>query len=297
MINPRLSSAKKLLVIIFSTMFVLGIIKIYFLDIYKISSDSMKNKFQTNTYILISKYNHNGLTNQLKSILNSQFIPKRNEIYVFKIKQLTENNFVKRCVGLPGDWIELRNSKVFVNNSSFLEPKCVKHYYKVWYNDYTKLKSDLENACPKYSEEIFRRFSKFIFISLDYAQKLRIKNGIDSIVLYNPHLDPDSNQINFPELNINILKVPLYQIPFKGMKVLFSNNIPFPYIKAIRMYEDSTFAVTPNSFLVHGKPTTSYIFRKDYIFFLGDNRDIAFDSRHYGVIPIDNIIGQYIYDF
>lgn len=270
----------------------LFLLRFFFIDVYRIPSESMMNKLMTDDYILINKLAY--------SSCFSRFItasPQQGDILVFTINKDIPGFFVKRCIGLPGATVAIKNGEVNVDGKPLSEPISVRHYYKIWFNDYQQVKTAIEQIGMDKFKNGFRHFPRYILLALDNFQKNKMNRGVDSMKIWNHKNDPDSGKINLPELSENILDMSALKIPFKGMTIYFNQSQDTVYSNTIRMYEDSSFRLKGNVASIAGKQVSVYTFTKDYFFMMGDNRDIAIDSRHYGFIPRDNLVGKFIQQF
>jgi signal peptidase I len=257
----------------------------------------MKNKFKRGDYIFINKTSYSGFLSGLFKKLFVTGTPQRNDIFVFTIKKKMPGFFVKRCVGLPGSGIEIINGVVQVDGKAVVEPLSVRHYYRIWYHDLSELNAAIKRANIDKFENNYRKFPKYVFIALDKFQKDKLKQGIDSITRYNALHNSDSIIIKPPLVRDNSLDMPLIIIPSKGMKINFDRQGCSAYENAIQCYEDTSFYRSGEYCYLKGKRVDSYIFKKNYFFMMGDNRDIAIDSRRYGLIPEENLIGKYMFRF
>lgn len=291
------SALRKMGYIVLWSVIILFSLRLCFFDVYRIPSNSMKNKFKRGNYIFINKTSYSGVLSGLFRKLFVAGTPQLNDIFVFTIKKEMPGFFVKRCVGLPGSGIEINDGVVKVDGKAVSEPLSVRHYYKVWYNDFSEVNAAIKRADINKFENSYRKFPKYIFIALDEFQKAKLKKGIDSITRYNALHDPDSTIIKAPVLKENSLDMPLIIIPSKGMKIYFNQQGRSVYENAIRCYEDTSFRRSGAYCYIKGKRVDSYIFKKNYFFMMGDNRDIAIDSRRYGLIPEENLIGKYMFRF
>ncbi|MBO9203846.1 MULTISPECIES: signal peptidase I [Niastella] len=281
--------------IVLWSVIVLFALRLCFFDMYRIPSSSMKNKLKRGDYIFVNKTNYGGYLSGLFRKLSVTDTPHLNEIYVFTIKKEMPGFFVKRCIGLPGSGIEIENGVVKVDGKAVVEPLSVRHYYKIWYNDLSEVNAEIKRANIDKFENSYRKFGRYVFIALDQYQKEKLKKGIDSITRYNILHDSDRIVVKEAMLKENSLDMPLLIIPSIGMKVYFDQQDCLFYENAIRCYEDTSFHRSGAYCYIKGKRVDSYIFKRNYLFMMGDNRDIAVDSRRYGLIPEENLVGKYMF--
>lgn len=169
---------------------------------------------------------------------------KRNDILVFNLPTETQHpiderkEMIKRCVGLPGDFIEIKSGKVYVNtihqNETFLSPET------------QSLSSEF------YSPSFFPHHGDFKW-NLDFFGKL--------------------------------------YIPKKGQTIHLSPKTIILYKSLIEQYEKNSISILGSSYYVNSEKKDTYTFKLNYYFVLGDNRHNSIDSRYWGLLPEDHIIG------
>jgi signal peptidase I len=149
-------------------------------------------------------------------------------------------NYVKRCIGLPGDTIQIIDKVVYVNRKEFRIPQHVK--YQSYYSK------------PK-----------------DYIEPRIFPKGMPW------------NEDNYGPLII----------PKKGYIVNLSlNNIEQWRTTIDREYGRNVVEINANQITIEGNAVTSYTFKRDYFFMMGDNRDNSWDCRFWGFVPRDLIVGE-----
>ena len=311
-----------------------------------------------------------------KSYLNKPLLPyvripgfqkiKRNDIVVFNwpvdtlvhwmdpskgtdFKPLDKKtNYVKRCVGIAGDTLEVRDGYVYINGKQNILPDRAKlQFYNKVYSEkglstqkllrYTdkeferkfiinftsqnqfekvmryatnnpeKIKDNQfiittsDEGVPKWIINGYRLDIKEISTKIrkanitdEIAAKLRKDSEVDSVVkVINPKGNKGNNM--FPQvtnLSWNTDNYGPIYIPKKGTTVpLNMNSIPF-YERIIGDYENNELEVIGEHIFVNGKKSTSYTFKQDYYWMMGDNRQNSLDARSWGYVPFDHVVGK-----
>lgn len=201
-------------------------------------------------------------------------------------------NYVKRLIGMPGDTLYVKDGNIYINHEiqNFSFP--VRHLYRV-YSQIKYFKNYILNT------NIFERKKEYVLCSLlqEDLKVLKSNEQIDSVVCchrfracryYFPlTLDKqnDWDAYNFGPIII----------PKKGTPLLLSSNNLDYYKRLINVYEKSKIMVQNDSVYLNGKLSSCYVPTQDYYFVMGDNRDISIDSRNWGFVPYDHIIGTVFY--
>ncbi len=306
------------------------------MEAYTIPTPSMENSLLVGDFLFVSKFHYGTRTpktplqiplthqkiwfTEIPSYVKWVQLPqyrlpgfshvKREDVVVFNVppRDLNEGkdypvdlktNYIKRCVGIPGDLLQVTDRQVIVNGQPIGNPPDMQFSYLVTSkdeisernfeklqidpDDYTYMGRPNNNALyqmflsPQKAEEL-----KAIPYILNVEQDYRTSDGADMRIF------PMSKYARWNGDNYGPIR-----IPQQGMTIAVNDSTLAFYGETITLYDHNEDAKIENGkLLIDGKEVSEYTFKQNYYFMMGDNRHNSLDSRYWGFVPEDHIVGK-----
>lgn len=240
-------------------------------------------------------------------------------------------NYIKRCVGVAGDSLEVKDTKVFLNGKQFQNHEKVQHKYYVYVKEEIPIETfqemglfsadddkveanehDIESFdgnkkmyvayINEKTVEAFKKMPQVTKVELEIEPKNQVEpnsgylvvkeDGIADFVAGNPVFP------NHPKFTWNRDNFGPVWIPKKGAKIAINENTLILYgftIQEFEGYDKDEVKIEKNQLIIEGKAVTEYTFKQDYYFMMGDNRHRSSDSRYWGFVPADHVVGKALF--
>lgn len=238
---------------------------------------------------------------------------ERNDVVVFNFPMEADEpfkrpidkreNYIKRCVGLPGDEVSMVNAQLLVNGKPSYDSEDLQTSYIVVTEPYglsqdillkNRFDVDLENTDPS-------RGLYVLHITKGEAEMIKSWSNVQEVkeIIFGTDTE-NPTAIAFPEYDWNERPWTYdnfgpIKVPYKGWTVKLDKwTLPL-YLRAITVYEGNTLEIQDNDIYINGQKTDTYTFKMDYYWMMGDNRHNSYDSRGWGFVPEDHIVGKALF--
>lgn len=205
------------------------------------------------------------------------------------------DNYVKRCVGIPGDTITIKAGILFVNGSEVPDNSTQQTTYIIGTNGTSINPKAFERLSVSRADQNMLSGSAYLMpltkANAEIISKFTNVSEVSAVLAqageWAPHIFPHNSAYKWNEDNFG----PLW-LPEKGTTVQLDTSNICLYERIIDVYEDNDLKIKDGTIYINGSPVTSYTFKMGYYWMMGDNRHNSADSRYWGYVPDDHIVGK-----
>lgn len=297
---------------------VMVVLRILFFDLFRIPTPSMEKSLLVGDYLFVSKLHYGTRTPMTIGIpFTGMYVPgvrlpwtrfpgfsevKRLDAIVFNWPADDvdiidrRQHYIKRVMGLPGERIEVRDKEVYVDSTHQTLLPTMQVYWNVFKSDprvrlnpASLAELGISSMVPTTNPTIVQMIA-----TPQAADQLTTLPWVDSVrVAVVRRADVYNNSMYPPGMGWTPDNYGPVHIPAAGMTIDLNAATARMYATVITRYEGHSLAEgAAGGYVVDGQPATSYTFEQDYYFVMGDNRDNSEDSRFWGFVPMDHIVGK-----
>jgi signal peptidase I len=291
------------------------ILRTFFFGAYRIPTPSMEKTLLTGDFLIVTKLAYGPRTPMTLSVpFTDIYMPgvnlpwfripgyseiERDDIVVFNypidVAPISvKTNYIKRAVGMPGDRISIEDKVLYVNG------EYAENFETLMYNHRVQTRERIRLSASKVREagaSIVQSGSNSYIINMteEVAEQMEGWSEIETVekfVLPDDYDGFSRRGFNFSRGFANHDNMEEFTVPYNGMEVELASDNWHLYQDLVERYERNSVQRDGDHFIINGEETNRYVIQQDYYFMMGDNRDDSEDSRYWGFVPDDHVIGK-----